>query len=159
MFYTNVSLGNNMAFNDDIKRFNDKVEKAATMIFRGTALSLFSKVILRTPVGNTSIWKTKYPPKGYVGGRLRGNWQARINSAPSGEIDKPDKNGGDTINKAKNETFKAKLGNSIYLVNNLPYAGVIEDGLHSKQAPAGMVKVTIAEFRSVVNANARKHKA
>lgn len=55
-------------------------------------------------------------------GRLRNNWQITPN---------------------------AKIGQKLFITNNLPYAKRIEDG-YSKQAPAGMVKVTIAEFDSIV---------
>lgn len=147
-----------MSFDKEIKRFNDRVNKASTNIFRGTALSLFSKVILRTPVGKPELWKTKYPPKGYAGGRLRANWQVNINTPKTGEVAEKDKNGGPTISKAEAVTGKARLGDSIYLTNNLPYASVIEYGHHSSQAPIGMVRVTIAEYQHVVKMNARKHK-
>ena len=146
-----------MSFSGDIKRFNKKTEKNISRTFRGTALSLFSKVILRTPVGNTSLWKTKYPPKGYVGGRLRGNWQAQINSPASGELDVKDDKGGKTIAKASGVIGKFKIGDSIFLVNNLPYAEPAENG-RSTQAPSGMVKVTIAEFNRTVQAQARKNR-
>jgi len=55
-------------------------------------------------------------------GRLRGHWQISPN---------------------------IMLGKKTYISNNLPYAIPIEDG-HSKQAPTGMVKVTVAEFGSIV---------
>ena len=142
-----------MSFSDDIGKWNNKVEEAATKIFRGTSLSLFSKIVLRTPVGNPSIWKHPKAPKGYTGGRLRANWQVNINSAPTGLVEGKDENGGKTINGAVNEIFRAKLGDSIYFINNLPYADIVENGRHSKQAPQGMVKVTVAEFKQVVRAN------
>ena len=47
-----------------------------------------------------------------------------------------------------------KLGDTAYLVNNLPYAVPLEYG-HSSQAPAGMVRVTIAEFQQIVEAAVR----
>ncbi len=145
-----------MSFSDEIKRFNNKTQEASTLIFRGTALNLFAKIIRRTPVGNPDLWKNK-PYKGYAGGRLRGNWQASINTPMSGEVSGKDKSGESTTNKAKNQTIKANLGDSIFLVNNLPYAKAIEDG-RSTQSPTGMVKVTIAEFQHVVKSRARKHK-
>ena len=123
-----------MSFSSDIKKFNSRFDKAATNIFRGTALGLFGKVILRTPVDT---------------GRLRGNWFASINR-PSKQVD-------GSAEGYEGVVFKAKLGDSLFLVNNLPYAKVIEDG-SSAQAPHGMVKVTVAEFQRVVKANARKHK-
>ena len=123
-----------MSFNSDIKKFNSRFDKAATNIFRGTALSLFGKVIQATPVDT---------------GRLRGNWFASINRA-SKQVD------GSAMGY-EGVVFKAKLGDSIYLVNNLPYAKVIEDG-SSQQAPQGMVKGVVIEFNRVVKANARKYK-
>lgn len=153
-----------MSFNGDIEKFRQKVDKIATDIFRGTAIDAFSRIVKRTPVGNPSAWDNPglwrslgFVEGSYVGGRLRGNWQMKINSQPKDVVDKADKNGGKTIIAAKGTVTKVKLGDSIFIINNLPYAGVVEDG-RSKQAPHGMVKVTVAEFKNVVDANARKHK-
>ncbi len=121
-----------MSFSNDIKKFNEKTQKAATNVFRGTALSLMNKIVLRTPVDT---------------GRLRGNWFSSINRA-SNQVDG---NG----ERYTSTTGKAKLSDSIFFVNNLPYAQVIEDG-DGNRPPHGMVKVTIAEFQQVVRQNARK---
>ena len=128
-----------MSFSDDIKRWKQKTIITADKIFRGTCFEIFSKIIKRTPV------KT---------GRLRGNWQAELNRIPTGDVDTK---GNAALSGAAQTTGKAKITDSVYLVNNLPYAGVIENG-RSNQAPAGMVKVTIAEFKSIVDKNARKNK-
>lgn len=116
------------SFKDQMKKFNAKAEKAATLVFRGTALSLFSQIVTRTPVDT---------------GRLRGNWQAGINS--------PADSGGDSAIGA------LTLGDTVFITNNLPYAQVIESG-SSKQAPNGMVAVTITEFQRIIKAQAGKHK-
>jgi len=128
-----------MSFSDDIKQFTNKTERAALFVFRGTALDIFSKVILRTPVDT---------------GRLRGNWQCSLNSPVTNETNAT---GNQALSGAKKATSNAKITDSIYMTNNLPYAGVIEDG-RSNQAPAGMVKVTISEYQEIVEANARKAK-
>jgi len=155
-----------MSFSDDIKKWTEKTEKAATFVFRGTALDIFSKVILRTPVGNPETWVYKHPEKGYVdylayndaagyvGGRLRANWQCTLNSPATGKLEAKDKTGTQTISKTKAVTERAKLTSSLFLINNLPYAEAIEDGW-SGQAPWGMVKVTVAEFKYVVDRRAR----
>jgi len=129
-----------MSFKRDIEKFNEKAEKAALMVFRGTAFDLFRIIIVRTPV------KT---------GRLRGNWMAELNGInPS---IKEGRTGQTAINKAKSKTGKARIGDAIYLTNNLPYAGFIENG-NSKQAPRGMVKRTIVEYLDHVRKNAQKVK-
>lgn len=45
------------------------------------ATKLFSRIVDYTPVGNPSIWKSPYVPKGYKPGTLKKSWQ--INFAPS----------------------------------------------------------------------------
>ena len=132
-----------MSFNGDIDKFQQKVNKIATDIFRGTSIDILTRVVRRTPVDQ---------------GTARGNWFATIN-APSKEIDEKikDKNGAKSIGRVKGITRNAKLGNSIYLINNLPYIKGLEDGTGTDQ-PSGMVKVTVAEFKNIVDANARKNK-
>lgn len=129
-----------MSFSGDIRRFNEKVEKSANAIFRGTALNLFGKIVKRTPV---------------LTGRLINNWRAGINSAPTETTSATSQNGTLSRQSANSATARAKLGDSIYFVNNLPYAQAIEDG-HSQKAPAGMVKVTVAEFKQAVAEQAKK---
>ena len=126
-----------MSFRSDIAKFNAKAERAGTKIFRGTAMGLFGKIIKRTPV---------------LTGRLIGNWQADVNKFADGVIEST----GSSVasNSAKSATAKAMLGDKITIVNNLPYAGVIESG-DSKKAPNGMIKVTVAEFKQHVRAAAR----
>ena len=118
-----------MSFTSQLKAFTDKTEKNGDKIFRGTVIGLFSKIIKRTPV------KT---------GRLRGNWQTDINKPKVGEVSRLGQ--GAALSEVVSEAGKARLGDSIYMVNNLPYAKAIEEG-HSKiQAPVGMVRVTLIEF-------------
>lgn len=138
-----------MSFQDQIKGFRKKVIKRSERVVRGTALSMFSRIVLATPVGNATLWDTKYPPKGYTGGRLRGNWQVSLNSAADGEVNRKDKGGGSTIGKGSAVIAGHRGDGSIFISNNLPYAQAVEDG-HSKQAPAGMVKVTVAQFQRIV---------
>lgn len=94
-------------------------------------------------------------PAGYVGGRFRANWQVTFNAPAAGEIDAIDPQGGATIGKgaAIIQAFDSKYG-SIWLMNNVPYAQKLEYR-HSSQAPAGVVRVTIAEFQMMVDAAAR----
>jgi len=131
-----------MSFSGDIKKFTDKTERAALFVFRGTSLDIFSKIILRTPVDT---------------GRLRLNWQANLNIPKQGELGGSDKSGGKAIGEASATASKARITDSIYLMNNLPYAEVIENG-SSDQAPQGMVKVTVTEFQRIVNQKARQAK-
>jgi hypothetical protein len=144
------------SFANQVKAFEklalDNVEKT----FRGTVLDVFSAVVAATPVGNKSTWKNpQAAPKGYTGGRLRGNWQTSIGRAKSGAVDR--KGGAGPKREVENAVSRLKSSDTITMANNLPYAHAVEYG-HSSQAKRGMVRVTLRNFRRLVTANARKAK-
>jgi len=83
-------------------------------------------------------------PKGYVGGRFRGNWQTSIAAPAAGVLDRIDPSG-----SAAKQDVAVNMGGAgtlTYLTNNLPYAQVLEYEAHSSQAPAGMVRVAMARI-------------
>jgi hypothetical protein len=137
-----------MSFAADIHKFTVKATHNADKVLRGTALSMFGKIIQRTPIDI---------------GRLRGNWQTELNSVPRSTVNQTP-NG--ATSKGNATIGRAKITDSIYIVNNLPYARVVEYGLYpdgpktaggySKQSPQGMVRVTVAEFKREVENNARR---
>jgi hypothetical protein len=88
--------------------------------------------------------------KDYVGGRFRGNWQFSIGTPAEGELDQVDPAGGATLAKLRLQVEQLTIGQTAYIVNNLPYAVPLEYG-HSKQAPGGMVRITLARFQQIVD--------
>jgi len=88
-------------------------------------------------------------PAGYVGGRFRGSWVISIGSRPTTQTERIDPSGAATIAAGMTVLAQFTAGPSIFLLNNVPYAAAIEYG-HSKQAPAGVVRVTLAEFRDMI---------
>jgi hypothetical protein len=135
-----------MGFADDIAGFAAKTERKMDLAVRKIGLELFSRVILRSPVGNPDLWKK--PRAGYVGGRFRANWQVAIGSIPNGTLDLNDASGTATISKASATLAGVSAGEVIYLINNLDYGPALEDG-HSGQAPAGMVGLSVQEFQRI----------
>lgn len=87
--------------------------------------------------------------KGYVGGRFRGNWQFSIDTPTEGVLDQVDPSGNVTIAVLRAQVQALTIGQTAYVVNNLPYAVPLEYG-HSKQAPGGMVRVTLTRFQQIV---------
>lgn len=132
----------------DLAKFADKVPKRAKQVVDKIGQDLLRDIVLKTPVGNPRLWQSP-PPAGYVGGRLRGNWNTGINAqdrTPRGV----DKLGGAAIARGA-ATIRAREPDSdIYITNSLPYAERIEYG-YSTQAPAGMLRVTVVRFQSFVN--------
>jgi hypothetical protein len=94
--------------------------------------------------------------QGYVGGRFRGNWQFSIDAPVTGELDRIDRSGNETIAELKAQVAALTVGQTAYIVNNLPYAIPLEYG-HSTQAPGGMVRVTLARFKAIVEEAVRSN--
>jgi Bacteriophage HK97-gp10, putative tail-component len=126
------------AFSLDIRKFAEKAGAKADFVVKKTIFDLFSEIVMRTPVDT---------------GRLRANWQIGVNQAPGAAYDWVDKDGSATLQIAQQMLDTAKgIGDTYYIVNNLVYAIPIEYG-HSKQAPAGMVRVSVASFKNFVDIN------
>lgn len=113
----------------------EKMGKVST-IARRSALECFSRVIQKTPVDT---------------GTARNNWFANIGSPGTQMTESSDKSGASRISEAASATaeWNPESGEHIHLTNNLPYIERLENGW-SKQAPAGMVGITIAEFSGIV---------
>jgi hypothetical protein len=119
-------------FSIDLKKFGKVTHAQAEQIFRRIALELDQLVVLGTPVDL---------------GRARGNWFPSI-ATPSSLVDEEirDKSGGQAIAKVQGIVAGAKLGESIWLTNNLPYILPLENGHSQKQAPQGMVDVNVEKI-------------
>lgn len=131
-----------MSWKVDFTRIKKEYAGRIDTLVQKVSFDLFSKVIMRSPVDK---------------GTFRNNWQVGINQKPSGVVTGKDPGAvnqtGAGSSKAKGKaegiTAKAKGGDVVHMVNNLPYAERIEDG-YSPQAPGGVVGVSIAEFQSIV---------
>lgn len=135
-------------FFTDLKAFADKTKVNMNAIVYKTVLDIGTRIVMRSPVGDGNAWKHK-PPKGYVGGRFRGNWQYGDGAIPNGIVRTIDASGQLSIGRITAGLKPDAAGRVHYLVNKLPYAMPLETGW-SKQAPAGMVDVTVREFESIV---------
>lgn len=79
--------------------------------------------------------------EGYSGGRFRGNWQVTFDVPATGELDRIDPTGVETLKAGIEQIGQYTYANqSVYFTNNLPYSVELELG-HSKQAPNGIVRV------------------
>lgn len=129
-----------MGFSDQVAAFTRKTEAKIEMAIRKIAIDVFAEVIMMSPVDT---------------GRFRGNWQVAIGTMPTGTVEIDDKAGTATLNKAQAQAMGLKAGETIFLVNNLPYARALEYGL-SKQAPGGMIRLTVQRWKPIVEAVGRE---
>jgi hypothetical protein len=118
----------------DISKWVEKAQGRIDLVVRKISLDVFRRVIMKSPV---------------LSGRFKGNWQVAIGNIPAGTLAIDDKSGTATMAKVTAATMRLNAGEVIYLVNNLSYSRVLEYG-HSKQAPNGMVRLTLAEFPQAV---------
>lgn len=132
-------------FEDDVRKFERKTDRKLKLVVRKVMLEIISKIILKTPVDK---------------GTLRANWQLAIGNVPNGTLELNDIEGIATVARADANSLGYKLGETIYLANNLPYVRTVEEGGYkdgpktvggfSLQAPAGMVGLTLQEFQGIV---------
>jgi hypothetical protein len=109
----------------------EDVPRAALKFQKQVYYEALQKIVMRTPV------KT---------GRARANWVVTRSAFYAGHwFKKTDPDGQSTIAKGWRVINKLKAYENCYIQNNLPYAERLENGW-SKQAPNGMVKVTMYEL-------------
>ena len=133
----------------DIRAFAEKAKANADAVVREVVLDIGTSLVMKSPVGNPSLWKSR-PPKGYVGGRFRANWQIGINVAISGVLPNIDPTGQVSIARIGAAVPQNAAGEIYVITNNLPYAQRLEYG-HSTQAPNGMVALTMIEWSVIVD--------
>lgn len=124
-------------FGLDIARFVEKAKAAPEQVVRKVGLDLASRVVLRSPVDT---------------GRFRANWNVAFGRVDTLTTPSTDKTGGKTLERVRVQLNGWAPGQDIYLTNSLPYAIPLEYGWSKKQAPQGMVRITVAEFQTFVNA-------
>jgi len=121
----------------DIENLSDRTIRKLNKIVKVAAMELFKSVIMMTPVDT---------------GRAKGNWQCTMTKPADGIIDSEQSEEA-TIAKMMEITLKSSIRKGIFLTNNLPYIQKLEyggygqgpktEGGYSKQAPAGMVRVSL----------------
>lgn len=137
-------------FEADIGAFAKLLERRVDTVLQRIALDLMGRIILRTPVDT---------------GRARSSWDLSI-GAPS-EWVPPEREGkGKKTVAGQTFTMNANAGGSVdakalatatgitatqpvFIVSNLDYIEALENG-HSKQAPVGMVVISLAEVESEI---------
>ena len=139
-----------MTFSLDIKEFAEKTNRNVNDVKQAAAIELFGMIIKATPVGNPSLWKSP-PPPGYVGGRLRGNWQASLNSPIKSATNTIDSGGSGTISEMTGVVNQSVVDDTIYISNSVPYAYRVEYlGWSRQQRPEGMVRVSMTRYQEAI---------
>lgn len=120
------------SFTVDLTRFKLKTEQQMSQVVRKIVLDLHTRLVMRSPVDT---------------GRFRANNSVSLNALPSDATLELDKSGGVTISRAGGAIAAYKLGDTIFLYNNVEYALALEYG-HSQQAPQGVYRVSVQDIVS-----------
>jgi hypothetical protein len=125
-------------FSVNVSKWAKTTGQTLEQTVRAVEMEMFSRIIVRSPVDT---------------GRFRGNWfvDQRL------QTENTDKSGATTIAKMTQDVLASKVGGVTSFINTLPYSERLEFG-YSKQAPAGMLRLTAAEFGAVVDDEANKNR-
>lgn len=122
-------------FAESLEDFSEYAMDMATQIFRSVVIEVGSSVIRLSPV---------------LTGKFKGNWALTIDATYAQKTAPVDKDGQSTINELVYRSQSLTYGQVAYIVNNLPYSVPLEYG-YSTKAPEGMVRITQARFKEIVN--------
>lgn len=143
-----------MSFALDLQRFAEKAKDKADDLVGGVVVRIAQELDRRSPVGDATYWK--HPaPAGYIGGHFRANWQLGVNVRPMNELPGVDTTGTVALPRILAAIPDEAAGKVYWIANNVPYASRIESGW-SRQAPQGLVGITVTKFQDWVNEEARK---
>lgn len=115
--------------------------KAAETVVRAQVRALGANLIERSPVDL---------------GQFKGNWQYGNDTINTDTNSPFDKTGESAMGRIKVGLASWKAGQTIWITNSLPYARVLEYGRAngtpgSMQAPNGMVRLAVLEFKNNVS--------
>ena len=117
-----------------LQEFVDLAKANTETVVKKIGIEVLTGVVLKSPVDT---------------GRFRANWVVGFDAVGK-TSQATDKGGTQAIRRGTNEIMRVKLGETIWISNSLPYARRLEYGW-SGQAPNGMVRVTVAEWRSFID--------
>lgn len=137
-----------MDFSEQIRQWANRRRISMNKAIAMTAIRLGTNIIERTPIDT---------------GRAKGNWMSAYGSADTSTSETRMQNEALQGLHAKFTVAEVGRNSSIFITNSLPYINHLEYGLYpnpskgsktengfSKQAPAGMVRVSVAEFKRIL---------
>lgn len=118
--------GDSQVKKGSINAVMDHLEKKMDLHARGLLFSIFADTIKATPRKS---------------GRLANNWFTSIGAVDTSVRSKGGNQSVNNVTEMLNKKFE--LGDTVYFSNNLPYAMAIEFGHSKKQAPKGMLRISV----------------
>lgn len=117
-------------FELQIRAFAEKAKNNADLVVRKVLLDVWTELVMRSPVDT---------------GRFRASWLYGAGTMPRGVAAQTGSTESPVAAPSAPDFAGAGMGGTFFVVNNLPYAYRLETG-HSKQAPSGLVGLTVLKF-------------
>jgi hypothetical protein len=140
-----------MSFGVEVAAWSQKAKAGSEAWVRSTFIALAGSLIINTPIGMPETW-TRLPPPKYVPGTLRAGWVYSARGNSDYQPGAPDAEGSATLNRIIASLPKVMIGRIHYLSNAVPYFPLIEYTGYSKQAPGGVIAVTVQDFNASAQA-------
>ena len=114
----------------DVQKLAETINVNIATVVRAAATQLYGKLIERSPVDT---------------GYFRRNWQVSVDVPATGTVGDKPAAGSKAGPPSAPDIPKGAL--HVWITNNVQYAESLENG-HSKQAPHGMVAISVAEVEA-----------
>lgn len=124
----------NATFRANFAKLIKRAGNNAQIVVRKVAIDLGQSLVSLSPVDT---------------GRFKNNWVPGTNAINAGTTVEVDPSGSAAMANINAAAQEFKVGDIFYITNSLPYARALEYG-HSKQAPHGMVRITVISFKQNV---------
>jgi len=136
---------------NDVFKFILKAKGAMQDVTKMVLIRIGERLHYYSVIGDPKRWHPPYWPKGYIPGQFINNWQLGCDVVPGGWIAVSDPSGAASKMRMRKSIPRWPMGHTYYFVNNVPYARLLETGLHSAMVPpGGMVQRTRMEFNQIV---------
>ena len=124
-----------MSLASDLRRFAQKSNQKMETVIKSSLIRVGSSIVVKSPVDT---------------GRFKNNWLSAYGTINTTVTQAVDPSGSAAIGRLTEKAAGVKVGEVFYFTNSLPYAERLEYEGWSEQAKAGMVRVSVASWESIV---------
>lgn len=124
-----------MSLSADLAKIAARNKAKLLKVAQNSLMRVGGSIVLKSPVDT---------------GRFRANWMSAYGGIDSSTTDAVSTSGAESIGRLDAKLNGLAVGQLFYFTNSLPYAQRLEYDAWSQQAPAGMVRLSVANWQTIV---------
>lgn len=124
-----------MTLSSDLAKIAARNKAKLLKVAQNSLMRVGGSIVVRSPVDT---------------GRFRANWLSAYGGIDTSTSEEIDKSGSAAIGRLDAKLNGLAVGQVFYFTNSLPYAQRLEYDAWSAQAPAGMVRLSVANWQTIV---------